>query len=76
MGRKTDGFNGLTLPFPFPLSGYSSVGQIGLDMVFIGRHQGYLHLGVGSHVLKQVASGDRETGICYTAFAEKCPYLA
>ena len=35
-------------------------------MVFLGRHQGYLTLRVGSLVLKQVASGDRAIGICNT----------
>ena len=35
-------------------------------MVFLGRQQGYLPLGVGSPVLKQVASGDRAIGICNT----------
>ena len=35
-------------------------------MVLLGRHQGYLHLGVGSPVLKQVASGNRAIGICNT----------
>ncbi len=35
-------------------------------MVFLGRHQGYLPLGVGSPVLKQVVSGDRAIGICNT----------
>ena len=31
-------------------------------------HQGYLTLGAGSPVLKQVASGDRVIGICNTAY--------
>ncbi len=35
-------------------------------MVFLDRHQGYLSLGVGSPVLKQVASVDRAIGICNT----------
>ncbi len=35
-------------------------------MVFLGRHQGYLPLGIGRPVPKQVASGDRAIGICNT----------
>ena len=35
-------------------------------MAFLGRHQGYLSLRVGSPVLKQIASGDQAIGICNT----------
>ncbi len=40
-------------------------------MAFLGRHQGYLSLRVGSPVLKQVASGNRAIGICNTEFRDQ-----